>query len=399
MSAPEQQRVPSRRRERATLAWLLVIMALCLGTAVAGFSIVNWQRTARASGVFLEDANPNLSLVERIVLQNYLVNRGESLQQPSGNDAGQQTFSIPPGATADSVAEGLAAAGLLTDRELFLNYLRFYGLDGRLQAGEFTLDSQWSIPELASVVADAGAQNVQVNIFAGMRIEETADYLAKLSPANVDAAEFLALARRELPFDASPYAFLATLSPDDTLEGYLMPGLYSLPPQADAAFLITLMLQNFDAQVTPPMRQAFGAQGLSLREALTLGSIVAREAVVPEERPLIAGVYLNRLNNDTLLQADPTVQYALGYQPASRSWWKNPLSLADLQVDHPHNTYIYSGLPPGPISSPGPSVLQAVADPAQTDYFFFVLDCEANTGEHLFSTTFEEHLIYARQCQ
>ena len=89
----------------------------------------------------------------------------------------------------------------------------------------------------------------------------------------------------------------------------------------------------------------------------------------------------------------------IGYQPASRSWWKNPLNLNDLQIDDPYNTYIYPGLPPGPIASPGPASIRSAANPTPTDYYFFVLDCEANTGEHIFSTTFEEHLEYARACQ
>jgi UPF0755 protein len=148
------------------------------------------------------------------------------------------------------------------------------------------------------------------------------------------------------------------------------------------------------------MRQSYGAQGFGVREAVTLASIIQREAVVAEERPLMAGVFLNRLNQGILLQADPTVQYAVGYQAENASWWKSPLSLADLQSSSPYNTYVHSGLPPGPISNPGLGALSAVAEPIETEYLFFVADCTAEVrGSHIFSQTFEEHLVYVERCR
>ena len=249
------------------------------------------------------------------------------------------------------------------------------------------------------MISDGSARDVTLSFLPGLRLEEMAEYLALVAPHSLDAEEFLAIAQRRRPFDTGNYTFLASLPPEATLEGYLLPGTYNVPPTADAAFLVDLMLQNFERGVTPAMRQAFGTQGLSLREAVILASIVAREAVVEEERPIIASVFLNRLRAGMPLQADPTVQYALGYQPDSGSWWKVPLALEDLEVNHPYNTYVIPGLPPGPIANPGLASLQAVAGPAQTDYLFFVLDCAAGNGRHLFSTTFEEHLVNVQKCQ
>ena len=152
--------------------------------------------------------------------------------------------------------------------------------------------------------------------------------------------------------------------------------------------------------MSPAMRQAFGTQGLALREAVTLASIVEREAVVAAERPIIAGIFYNRLAQEMLLQADPTVQYPLGYQPETGSWWKSPLSLADLEMQSPYNTYVFTGLPPGPIANPGLASLEAVATPALVDYIFFVADCNAATpGAHLFSVTYEEHVANVQKCQ
>jgi UPF0755 protein len=165
-------------------------------------------------------------------------------------------------------------------------------------------------------------------------------------------------------------------------------------------FLIEKMLQNFNSQVMPAMRQAYGAQGLSLADAVTLASIVERETPEDEERPLIASVYINRIREGMPLQADPTVQYALGFQTANQNWWKAPLYLSDLELEHPYNTYKISGLPPGPIANPGLASLLAVAEPAESDYLFFVLDCESNPpGRHTFSRTFEEHLANVERCR
>jgi len=101
-----------------------------------------------------------------------------------------------------------------------------------------------------------------------------------------------------------------------------------------------------------------------------------------------------------MLQADPTVQYALGYQTEADTWWKNPLTLADLKINSPYNTYLHNGLPPGPIANPGLAAMRAVADPAQTDYLFFVADCQtAVPGSHLFSVTYEEHLANVENCR
>ena len=184
------------------------------------------------------------------------------------------------------------------------------------------------------------------------------------------------------------------------LEGYLFPDAYPVGRDTTAAALIELMLARFDERVTPAMRQAYGALGLTLREAVIVASIIQREAVLDEEKPLMAAVFLNRLRAGMPLQADPTVQYALGYQAAAETWWKVPLTADDLQVNSPYNTYLYGGLPPGPISNPGLAALQAVANPAAVEYLFFVVDCAAATpGAHAFSVTYEEHVANVQRCR
>lgn len=378
---------------------VLLLLLVCILLGASAVLISRRQAAINESGIRLLDADARLGFVRRLMLQSYLAERAQALAAPAGA-AGHVAITIPAGATADQVAADLVAAGVVSDPELFINYLRYYGQDARLQAGQFTLSGQMSIPQLAEAIVGGSARDVIVSFLPGMRLEEMADVLRQTTPARIDADEFLAIARRRQRFDLAAFSFLNSLGVDMTLEGFLLPGTYSVPFDADAAYLVTEMLHNFDRQVTPAMRQAYGTLGLSLPEAVIVASIVARETPFDEERQRIASVYINRVRQGMLLQADPTVQYALGYQPASGTWWKAPLSLADLRAQHPYNTYVSEGLPPGPIANPGLASLQAVADPEETDFLFFVVDCASDPpGRHIFSRTYEEHLAHVQRCR
>jgi UPF0755 protein len=209
--------------------------------------------------------------------------------------------------------------------------------------------------------------------------------------------EFLAQATagwRDLGF---AFDFLTDLPPDATLEGFLFPETYRLPENATAVDLLGRMLETFDARVTPEMRAAAADRGLNVYELVTLAAVVEREAVLDEERPLIAGVYHNRLQAGWFLNACPTVQYGIGFQDETGEWW-SVLTLDDLELDSPYNTYRYLGLPPGPICSPGLTSIEASAYPADTDFFFFLADCTKDDGSHLFAVTEAEHLSNYQMC-
>ncbi|HEX6385869.1 MAG TPA: endolytic transglycosylase MltG [Anaerolineae bacterium] len=385
------------------LTWLLrlaLLFALITGCLTAALVLYGRWLSSGQGGVTIEGSRSDLGIPHQLYLQVYLSARAQDLREPAGSGSTPVHFTIEPGETANAVAANLAAAGLLADPELFLNYARFYGLDSRFEAGEFTLSPQMTIPELATALTRGQARDVELRFIEGWRFEEMANYLEEMEPALVVSADFLAIARRQSDFDTGRYPFLASLPAGVTLEGFLFPDTYRVPRDAGAAYLVDLMLQNFGRRVTPAMRQAYGARGLSLREAVTLASIVEREAAVPDERPIIASVFYNRLAQGMKLEADPTVQYPLGYQANLDTWWKSPLSLADLELPSPYNTYVYAGLPPGPIANPGLASLQAVAEPAETDYLFFVVDCTASVpGSHVFSTTYEEHLANVERCR
>jgi UPF0755 protein len=205
--------------------------------------------------------------------------------------------------------------------------------------------------------------------------------------------------------DISPEAFLfaaqtppqvLSLPSSSTMEGFFFPDSYILPRTTTADQLLDTIARNFAFHISDDMRAGFAAQGLDLYQAVTLASIVERESVHDDELALIASVFINRLNVGMTLGSDPTVQYALGYNAIEQTWWTNPLSLDDLKFDSPYNTYIYAGLPPGPIASPSLEALQAVAFPEVSSFYYFQAKCDGS-GYHTFAVTFEEHL--ANGCQ
>jgi len=350
------------------------------------------------------EPNAGLSTAERAYLRGYLVLHAADIEKAAGPDETPVSFAVEPGESATGVAERLETAGLIADATLFRYYLRYYDLDSKLEAGEFTLRRSMTLPEIAQTLSHALADEIELRITEGWRFEQTADYLAEHLEFGIDPNEFLLLARRA-PGDSEnrgveSFDFMAGLPAGATLEGYLFPDTYRLPADASAADLVNTILFTFDQRVTAEMRQAAAERGLTLHGAITLASIVEREAQLPEERPVIASVFLNRLAQGIKLDADPTVQYALNYQQATGQWWKRPLLYADLEIDSPYNTYLYPGLPPGPIASPGLASIQAVIYPAQTTYLYFVVDCTADTpGAHVFAETFEEHQANVARCQ
>jgi UPF0755 protein len=375
-----------------------IVLLLCLVAFLLLY--FRWQDTQLAGFAPPESGSTNLDPIERLYLRSYLAMNKQELDSPLNSGEKPFVFIIEPGENAEQIALNLVDAGILSDSELFRRYVRYYGLDSGLEAGTFTIEPHISVSSLAALLSDARLEEIKLRFIEGWRIEEMANYLRQIQPANIDADEFEALVRRQQQFDLSHFDFLASLPDNVSLEGFLFPDTYRIPIDADASYLVRAMLSNFGHLVTPSLRQAYGAQGLTVHEAVTLASIVQREAVVAEERPVMVGVFLNRLSQGILLQADPTVQYAVGYQSDTGRWWKSPLSAVDLEVDSPYNTYRYPGLPPAPISNPGFGALEAAGKPVETEHLFFVVDCTSSIdGAHVFSRTFEEHLANVERCR
>jgi len=386
------------------LTWLirLAVFGIVLLFCLVAFLLLylRWQDTQLAGFAPPESGSTNLDLIERLYLRSYLALNKQELDSPLNSGEKPFVFTIEPGENAEQIASNLVDAGILSDSELFRHYVRYYGLDNRLEAGTFTIDPRISVSYLATLLTDARLEEIELRFIEGWRFEEMANYLRQIQPANIDADEFEALVSGQQRIDLSQFDFLASLPDNFSLEGFLFPDTYRIPIDADAGYLVRAMLSNFGRLVSPSLRQAYGAHGLTVHEAVTLASIVQREAVVAEERPVMVGVFLNRLSQGILLQADPTVQYAVGFQPDTGRWWKSPLSAIDLEANSPYNTYRYPGLPPAPISNPGFGALEAAGKPVETEYLFFVVDCTSTIdGTHVFSRTFEEHLANVERCR
>lgn len=333
-----------------------------------------------------------LSSPDDLLIGVYLEANADLLEQPAGHDDTQVAFVIEPGETAAEIASRLKQEGLISDAELFRRYVQYHGLDAGIEAGEFTLRQTMTIPEIAQALQRGQRPEQVVTIQEGLRLEQVAVVVAEQTGVSYD--EFLLLAttgwrEMDLSFD-----FLAELPPTTTLEGFLFPDTYRLPEDATAADVLERMLSTFDARVTPEMRAAAANRGLNVSELVTLASIVEREAVLDDERPIIAGVYHNRLEAGWFLDACPTVQYALS---SPDNLWPQ-FTLEATEVDSPYNTYRNLGLPPGPICSPGLASIEAAAHPTDTDYYFFLADCTKDDGSHLFAVTQEEHFGNYQMC-
>ena len=318
--------------------------------------------------------------------------RVDEINMPQSNDPSLVPFTIAEGDTATVVAEKLQALRLISEANLFTQLLHYNGLDTRLRAGDYQLRRNMTMREIGTALYRGRSAQLVATIPAGWRLEELADYLTNAEIMDGDL--FLRQARQGTVVN---HALLADRPPSQSYEGYLFPGTYPLSDRATPADLIARMLDNLARQLPPNVFSLAQQRGLTFYQVLTLASIVEREMTISAEGPVIASVYLNRLkpgSGQPYLQADPTVQYAMGYQFDTGQWWKTPVRLEEyVEVDSPYNTYLYPGLPPGPIASPSLTSIMAVLQPAQTNYLFFVCQqpgCQG--GQHVFAATYEEHL-------
>ncbi len=281
---------------------------------------------------------------------------------------------IRPGQTGNEVARLLRAKGVIRSELLFKIILRVTGSNKDLKAGRFDLRRNTPDFEVIACIKNGKCTHYEkITFLEGWRSEEMAEELAEHGVT--DAREFINLVRAQ------------------DLEGKLFPSTYLFADNTPPQKVIDEMTGQYEKKIAPLFKR-YPTQ-LSERQVLTLASIVEREAVVHDERPKIAAVYLNRFYMGKRLEADPTVQYALGFALRENRYWKRGLTYKDLKLDSPYNTYRNVGLPPGPICNPSVKSVEAVLNPQPNfDALFFVAD---NTGRHVFSRTFHEHTQHIKR--
>jgi len=310
-----------------------------------------------------------------IFAAGFMVLRSRIRAPYRGYTAAEQFVEIPSGAGTRAIGERLVSAGVIRDTLTFRVALWRSGQARRLKAGEYRFTSEMTPFDVIAKIARGDVYVVAVTFREGLTASEMANvYEAHgLGPATsfLDAAK-----------DVEPISALDPAARD--LEGYLFPETYQLPRKSDASRLTRMMVERFERVLTPELRAGFEAHGYSVRQAVTLASIVEKETGRSDERPIVAAVYENRLRIGMGLQCDPTVIYAL--QRVGK--YTGNLRRDDLMYDSPYNTYRYAGLPPGPIANPGRASLEAVAKPADVNYLYFV---SRNDGSHEFAATLAEH--------
>lgn len=363
----------------------LVLVGILAILAFVAFIAANGL-IARAEAAFGPPA-PELGAFQRWRIGLELGLRADELQQPADAAGTPVRFDIGFNEPASQIVSRLWSADLVREGNLFENYLVYTGLDTQLQAGSYQLSAAMSAVQLAQALLDPTPGSVTLVILPGWRLEEIAATLpsagVKFTPEDFLLDAWTPPASLDLP---------AGFPDGASLEGYLLPGSYEIGREADAAAALDLILAHgFHTEVDAELRQGWADQGLSEHQAVIIASIVERESMLSDEQPLIASVFLNRFHAGIKLEADPTVQYALGFDPQTASWWKTPLTSVDLSIASPHNTYLNPGLPPSPIAAPSYAALFAVAFPESSPYFFFQAACDGS-GRHVFSHTYEEHI-------
>jgi UPF0755 protein len=292
-----------------------------------------------------------------------------------GYDRPEQFVEVAPGAGSRAIGDRLARAGIVRDPWTFRLALWLSGQGRHLKAGEYRFDRAMTPAEVIDKMARGDVYAINVTFPEGLTFAEMAKIFQDhgFGPAStfVNAAK-----------DVAPIHSLDPTARD--LEGYLFPDTYALPRSTDGSKLVRQMVAGFERVLTPRLREAAAKNGLSVRQLVTLASIVEKETARPDERPVVAAVYTNRLRIGMALQCDPTVIYAL----VRAHRYDGNLHKDDLRFDSPYNTYRYPGLPPGPIASPGRASLEAAASPAASDYLYFV---SRNDGSHEFARTLDEH--------
>jgi UPF0755 protein len=370
-------RGPSRavppRRQRSSLgpfAFLLFVAAL-----VAGVWFVAKPLAEQAAVAYVAEHD---TLLCQDVVRGFVADHVRAeVDLAKDTRADSRPFVITRGETAGQIARRLEQEGVIRSALAFAFVLYETERENALQSGTYTVSPALTPRNIAKLFEKAPGEQIVLRIIDGWRLTEVATAVNKAFPSISKEAFTSAAVVGE-----RKNTVLAGMEPDAPLEGYLFPDTYFMRPDMTPPQIIGVLLDTFERKVGATLRAASAERNVAIYDIVKLASIVEREARDRAESATIAGVYTNRLEIGMKLDADPTIQYALGE-------WRE-LSLDDLKLDSPYNTYLYAQLPPTPIANPGAAALEGAARPANVPYFYFVAKSDG-TGGHAFSVTIEEH--------
>ena len=293
------------------------------------------------------------------------------------NASGHEVYiRIAPGMDAERIGALLKQQKIIDSEYRFRLMAKLNGSDGKFKTGNYLLREHMDNQAVLEALVNGQTSTLRVTIPEGYSVEQIARKLA--ADGIVKEKDFCLAAEG---FHAYDY-MTAQAQSKYRAEGFLFPDTYEIAGDFTAADIMKMMARQFDRELTEDMRQRAAAMGLSVRNLIVLASLVEKEAQVEEDRPIIAQVFINRLQKEMPLQSCATIQYILGNPKAE-------LSIADTKLESPYNTYLHRGLPPGPIANPGIASIKAVLYSDPTPYLYFVAD---KNGKHHFSETYDEHL-------
>ncbi len=367
---PPRARPPARRSSAGPLVFLFAT-ALVLVAAVA----VGRPLAEEAFVAYVADHD---TLLRQGIVRSLVAGRVGAEVDLAKDPRGEiRPFVIRRGENAGEIARRLEEEGVIRSALAFSFVLYETEKENALQSGTYSISAALTPRELARVFEKAPGDQTVLRIIEGWRLSEIAVAVEKSFP-KITKDAFLAAA----VVGDRKSAVLAGLPATTPLEGFLFPDTYFLRPDATAAHVVDVLLAQFEQRAGASLRAASAERKTTVYDLVKLASLVEREARDRSESAAIAGVYANRLRIGMKLDADPTIQYALGV-------WRE-LSLDDLRIESPYNTYRTAGLPPTPICSPGLAALQGAAKPQDHDFLFFVAKSDG-TGQHAFAKTLEEH--------
>lgn len=319
-----------------------------------------------------------------ILVFGYLEARAQMMPVDPARAGEQITLEVPKNSTTTQIAGLLEKEGLVRSALAFRLYARYQGVDGKLKPGTYVLNPAMSLADITRELQRGPDNTIRITVPEGYTVAQIAELMENKGIAGRE--EFLRLTDGEWN-----YNYLENIPAErNRLEGYLFPDTYHVGPDTGPEKIIAMMLERFNRVIEEnDYIQQAADRGLTLHEAVTIAAMVEREAQVADERARIAGVIFNRLEMGMPLQIDATIQYVLD-EP------REVLLYRDLEVDSPYNTYKHAGLPPGPIACPGWPSMQAVIEPEETDYLYYVAKPD---GSHAFSRTLREHNENIRKIQ
>ena len=295
------------------------------------------------------------------------------------NSTETQLITVPSGATTTGIANLLKENGLIQNVNAFKAKSKLLEVDGQMKAGDYMLSKSLTAEAIIMMLVNGEVyiETATFTIPEGYEVRQIVDTLEE--KGLIDRTTFIDALQNE-PFD---YPFLEGIDRSYLLEGYLFPDTYTVKAGADEVAIIKMMLDRFNTIFSADYYARAEELGMTVDEVVTLASIIEREARLDEEFPIVASVFHNRIDINMLLQSCATVQFILKER-------KDVLLFVDIEIDSPYNTYIYPGLTPSPIASPGELAIKSALYPAETDYLYFVTT-EKNDGSHYFNETLEGH--------